>query len=186
MRKIVYSLLIIGSMAVGGCTLPQMVKLAEKQNIQSKPEPLEVHKDTVNFDISGNLPAKLMKKGTVYTLNTFYKYGENEIALPPVPFKAEDYPNSKTEQTAVTKSFSFPYKDAFRKVNGTVQIQGVASKGPKSKATVRKDIGTGIIATSKLVQNSYYAAFAEHGYNNQEELVPVVIFKEIRTHCRKR
>ncbi len=157
-----------------------MIKLAEKQQIQTKPEPLEVHKDTVNFDLSGNLPAKLLKKGTAYTLNTFYKYGENEIALTPLTFKAEDYPNNNAEQIAVTKAFSFPYKDAFAKTNGTVEIQGVASKGPKSltlpkKGQPRPVIGTGIIATSKLVQKSYYAAFADHGYNNQEELVPVVI-----------
>src|SRR5260221_10850373 len=175
MRKIVYSLMIIGSMTVAGCTLPQMIKSAAKQSIQTKPEPLEVHKDTVNFDLTGNLPAKLLKKGTVYTINTFYKYGENEIALTPIPFKAEDYPNNKTEQIPLTKPFSFPYKDAFAKINGTVEIQGVASKGTKSKTTPRLPIGTGIIATSKLVQKSYYAAFAEHGYNNQEELVPVII-----------
>lgn len=173
MRKIVYSLVIIGSFVVTGCTLPQMIKLAKDQKLEVKPNPLEVHKDTVNFDLSGNLPAKLLKKGTVYTLNTFYKYGDNELALPAIPFKAEDYPNNKTEQTPVTKAFSFPYKDAYKV--GTVEIQGVASKGPKSKPTPRLAIATGVITTSKLVQNSYYAAFADHGYNNQEELVPVVI-----------
>jgi len=167
-------------MAVAGCTLPQMIKVAKNQSVQSKPEPLEVHKDTVNFDVSGNLPAKLLKKGTVYTLNTFYKYGENEIALTPIAFKAEDYPNNGSEQIPITKAFSFPYKDAFAKTNGTVEIQGVASKGTKSltipkKGEARPVIGTGIIATSKLVQKSYYAAFAEHGYNNQEELTPVII-----------
>jgi len=157
-----------------------MIKVAKNQSVQTKPEPLEVHKDTVNFDLSGNLPAKLLKKGTSYTLNTFYKYGENEIALPPLVFKAEDYPNNGTEQIAVTKAFSFPYKDAFVKTNGTVEIQGVAAKGTKTLALPKKGeprpvIGTGIIATSKLVQKSYYAAFAEHGYNNQEELTPVII-----------
>jgi len=167
-------------MAVAGCTLPQMIKAAKNQSVQTKPEPLEVHKDTVNFDLTGNLPAKLLKKGTVYTLNTFYKYGENEIALTPIPFKAEDYPKNNTEQIPVTKAFSFPYKDAFAKTNGTVEIQGVASKGTKSLAIPKKGearpvVGTGIIATSKLVQKSYYAAFADHGYNNQEELTPVVI-----------
>ena len=167
-------------MAVAGCTLPQMIKVAKNQSVQTKPEPLEVHKDTVNFDLSGNLPAKLLKKGTSYTLNTFYKYGENEIALTPIVFKAEDYPNNGSEQIAVTKAFSFPYKDAFAKTNGTVEIQGVAAKGTKTLALPKKGeprpvIGTGIIATSRLVQKSYYAAFAEHGYNNQEELTPVVI-----------
>ncbi len=173
MRKIVYSLAIIGSMAVTGCTLPQMIKLAKEQKLEVKPNPIEVHKDTVNFDLSGNLPVKLLKKGTVYTLNTFYKYGDSELALPAVPLKAEDYPNSKTEQTPVSKAFMFPYKEAYKV--GTVEVQGVASKGPKSKTTPRLPLATGIITTSKLVQNSYYAAFADHGYNNQEELVPVTI-----------
>jgi tetratricopeptide (TPR) repeat protein len=123
--------------------------------------------------MSGNLPVKLLKKGTVYTLNTFYKYGDNELALPALPLKAEDYPNSAKEVTKVTKAFMFPYKDAYK--TGTVEIQGVASKGTKSKTTPRMPYATGIITTSKLVQNSYYAAFAAHGYNNQEELIPVII-----------
>jgi hypothetical protein len=171
MRKIVYSLAIIGT--ITGCSLPQMVKMAKDQKVEVKPNPLEVHKDTVNFDMSGNIPAKILKKGTVLTLNTFYKYGESELALPTIPFKAEDYPNNKTQQTPVSKAFSFPYKDAYK--TGTVEINFVASKGTKSKATPRLAVATGIITTSKLVQNSYYAAFAEHGYNNQEELIPVTI-----------
>lgn len=173
MRKLVYSLLIIGTMTFTSCTLPQMIKMAKQQKLEIKPNPLEVHKDTVNFDLSGNLPVKLLKKGTVYTLNTFYKYGDNELALPAVPLKAEDYPNSAKEETKVTKAFMFPYKDAYKR--GTVEIQGVANKGTKSKPTPRLPYATGIITTSKLVQNSYYAAFAGHGYNNQEELTPVII-----------
>jgi len=173
MRKLIYSLLIIGTLTFTGCTLPQMIKMAKEQKLEIKPNPLEVHKDTVNFDMSGNLPVKLLKKGTVYTLNTFYKYGDNELALPALPLKAEDYPNSAKEVTKVTKAFMFPYKDAYK--TGTVEIQGVASKGTKSKTTPRMPYATGIITTSKLVQNSYYAAFAAHGYNNQEELIPVII-----------
>ena len=173
MRKLLYAFLIIGAFTFAGCTLPQMVKLAKEQKLEATPNPLEVHKDTVNFSLSANLPVKMLKKGTAYTLNTFYKYGDSELALDPIPFKAEDYPNSSTEQPKVTKAFSFPYKDAYK--TGTVEVQGVASKGTKSKTTDRLPIATGIITTSKLVQKSYFAAFADHGYNNQEEIVPVVI-----------
>ncbi len=173
MRKLVYSMLIIGTLTLTSCTLPQMIKLAKEQKLEIKPNPLEVHKDTVNFDLSGNLPVKLLKKGTVYTLNTFYKYGDNELALPGLPLKAEDYPNSAKEESKVSKAFMFPYKDAYK--TGTVDIQGVASQGTKSKTTPRLSYATGIITTSKLVQNSYYAAFTGHGYNNQEELTPVII-----------
>lgn len=173
MRNLVYVFLIIGALSFTGCTLPQMIKLAKDQKLEVKPNPLEVHKDTVNYDLSGNLPVKLLKKGTVYTLNSFYKYGDNELALDPIAFKAQDYPTNSTEQTKVSKNFIFPYKDAYK--IGTLEIQGVASKGTKSKPTARMPLATGLITTSKLVQNSFYAAFAEHGYNNQEELVPVII-----------
>ena len=173
MRKLLYAFAIIGALTFTGCTLPSMVKLAKQQNLQVTPNPLEVHKDTVNYSFSANLPVKMLKKGTVYTLNSFYKYGESELALDPIAFKAEDFPNSGTEQPKVTKAFSFPYKDAYKV--GTLEVEGVASKGTKTKKTERLPVATGIITTSKLVQNSYYAAFADHGYNNQEELNPIII-----------
>ncbi len=173
MRKIVYSFLVVGAFSLGSCTLPKMVKMSKDQQLTVTPNPLEVHKDTVAFDMAANLPVKMLKKGTVYTLNTFYKYGDKEQALDPIPFKAEDYPNAGTEQPKVTKSFSFPYAPAMKQ--GVLEVEGVASKGSKSKATPRMQVATGIITTSKLVKPVYYAAFAEHGYNNQEEIEAVVI-----------
>lgn len=173
MRRIVYSFLVIGALTFGSCTLPKMVKMSKDQQLTVTPNPLEVHKDSVAFDMAANLPVKMLKKGTVYTLNTFYKYGEQELALDPIPFKAEDYPNAGTEQPKVTKNFSFAYAPAMK--SGVVEVEGVASKGSKKKATPRLQVATGVITTSKLVKPVYYAAFAEHGYNNQEELQPVII-----------
>jgi hypothetical protein len=173
MRKIVYSFLGLGALTLGSCTLPKMVKMSKEQQLTVTPNPLEVHKDTVTFDMAANLPVKMLKKGTAYTLNTFYKYGEQELALDPIPFKAEDYPNAGTEQPKVTKNFSFAYAPAMK--SGVVEVQGVAAKGSKSKNTERMQVATGIITTSKLVKPVYFAAFAEHGYNNQEELSPIVI-----------
>jgi tetratricopeptide (TPR) repeat protein len=173
MRKIVYSFLVVGTFGLGSCTLPKMVKMSKEQQLTVTPNPLEVHKDTVAFDLAANLPVKMLKKGTVYTMNTFYKYGEQELALDPIPFKAEDYPNSTTEQPKVTKNFSFAYAPAMK--TGVLEIEGVASKGSKAKNSGRMQVATGIITTSKLVKPVFYAAYAEHGYNNQEELEPVII-----------
>jgi tetratricopeptide (TPR) repeat protein len=173
MRKVVYSFLIFGTLSLGGCTLPKMVKMSKEQQLTVTPNPLEVHKDTVAFDMAANLPVKMLKKGTVYTVNTFYKYGSSEVALEPLAFKAEDFPNAKTEQPKGTKSFFFPYQPAQK--TGTLEVEGVASKGEKSKATPRMPVATGIITTSKLVKPVFFAAYADHGYNNQEELVPVII-----------
>ena len=173
MRKVVYSFLMIGALSFAGCTLPKMVKTAKEQELTVTPNPLEVHKDTVAFDMAANLPVKMLKKGTVYTVNTFYKYGNGEAALEPIVFKAEDYPNAKTEQPKTSKSFTFAY--APDRKTGTLEVEGVASKGTKSKATPRMPVATGLITTSKLVKPVAFAAFAGHGYNNQEELVPVII-----------
>jgi len=147
--------------------------MSKEQNLTVTPNPLEVHKDTVSYEMAANLPVKMLKKGTTYNLNSFYKYGDSEVAMDPISFKSEDYPNAKTEQPKVTKSFSFPYQPAYK--TGTLEVEGVAVKGAKSKTTPRLAVATGIITTSKLVQNSYYAAFAGHGYNNQEEIIPVII-----------
>jgi hypothetical protein len=173
MRKVFYSFLFLAIIALTGCTLPKMVKMAKDQQVTVTPNPLEVHKDTVAFDLAANLPVKMLKKGTVYTVNTFYKYGDQEVALDPIPFKAEDYPNASTEQPRVNKNFSFAYQPAMK--TGTLQVEGSASKGTKAKTTERLPVATGVITTSKLVKPVYFAAYAEHGYNNQEELEPVII-----------
>ncbi len=172
MRKLFYAFVVLGAATFTGCTLPKMVKMAKDQNLTVSPNPLEVHKDTVTYEMSATLPVKMLKKGTVYTVNSFYKYGSSELALEPVPFKAEDFP-STTETPTTKKSFTFPYKADYKV--GTLEVEGVASKGTKNKKTPRLPVATGMITTSKLVQNSYYAAFAGHGYNNQEEIIPVVI-----------
>ncbi|NJN41242.1 MAG: hypothetical protein HC811_02350 [Flammeovirgaceae bacterium] len=173
MRKLIYALFIIGAVSFTGCTLPSMIKMAKDQNLTATPNPLEVHKDTVDFEMSANLPVKMLKKGTEYSANSFYKYGDNELGLDPIVFKAEDFPNSSVEQPKITKSFSFPYQPAYN--IGTLEVEGVAKKGTKTKVTPRLPVATGLITTSKLVQNSYFAAYANHGYNNQEEIIPVII-----------
>ena len=174
MRKLFYLFAVIGAIAIQSCTLPKMVKMAKEQKLAVTPNPLEVHKDTVVFDMSANLPVKMLKKGTVYTVNTFYKHGDGkELSFEPIPFKAEDYPTASTTEPKASKTFSFPYQPAYK--SGVVQVEGSASKGTKAKVTPRMDVATGVITTSKLVQNSYYAAFAAHGYDGSEEIIPVTI-----------
>jgi hypothetical protein len=173
MRKLFYLFAVIGAFVIQSCTLPSMVKMAKEQKLTVTPNPLEVHKDTVVFDMSANLPVKMLKKGTAYSVNTFYKYNDKELSFDPIQFKAEDYPNASTTEPKANKTYSFPYQAAYK--TGVVQVEGSASKGTKAKVTPRMDVATGIITTSKLVQNSYYAAFAAHGYDASEEIVPVTI-----------
>lgn len=175
MRKLFYAMALFAALTLSGCALNQMVKMAEQQNLTVSPNPLEVHADTVSFEMSANLPVKMLKKGKIYTLNTFYKYGDNESALEPIQFKADDYPNAASEQPRASKEYSFAYSPAMK--SGMLEVQGVASdpKNGKSKESDRLGVAPGIIATSKLVEPVYFGAYADHGYNNQEELIPVKV-----------
>jgi len=185
--KLIFPLLIIGVLSMSGCALSQMVKASKDQGLTVEPSPLEVHANKVTFTMSANLPAKMLKKNKVYTLNTFYKYGTQEKALTPIVFAAKDYPNSATEQPKVTQEYTFAYDPAMSR--GNLQIQGVASN-PKTgafKESERLGIAEGLITTSTLVQPSYYASYAPHGYNDQEELIPTNVdffFEQGRSNLR--
>lgn len=189
MKKLIYSAIFLGLFALAGCnSLSKMAKLAEQQDLQVNPNPLEVHADTVNFDMSANLPVKMLQKGKVYTINPFYKYGDSELALDAIQFRADDYPNSGTQQPRQSKSYSFPYNEAMS--SGTLEIQGVASdpSSGESEETPRLAVAPGIITTSKMAQPVYYAVYADHGYDNSEELLPTRInffFDQGRSYLKR-
>lgn len=172
MRKLFYVALIFATLSMSGCALNKMIKAAKDQDLTVVPNPLEVHADTVAFEISALLPTKMLQKGKIYTVNSFYKYGDQEIPFEGIEFQADQFANSSTEQPRLSKNYSFAYEDAMKR--GDVEIMGVAldPKNGKTKETERMKVAEGIITTSKLVQPTYFAAYADHGYNNQEELEP--------------
>lgn len=170
--KKIFPLLLLGIMSVSGCALSQMKKAAKDQQLEVTPSPLEVHADTVRFDIEVNLPLKMMKPKKVYQISTFYKYGTQERALKKIEFKAEDYPNSDTEQPRVAENYVFPYRDGMERGNLEIQGRALNPKSGNYLDTERFGIAEGLITTSTLVQPSYSASYADHGYNDQEELIP--------------
>lgn len=172
-KKAPVALLLTGVLLLDGCALKQMVKMAKDQQLTVTPSPLEVHGDSVKFDLSASLPLKMLKKNKIYTLNTAYKYGDQKINLADVEFKSTDFPNAKTEQPKVSKAFSFGYKPEIG--NGDLVVVGTASNitKSKSKSSAEMPVAKGLITTSRLVKDIYYSAYAEHGYNNKEELIPV-------------
>lgn len=172
MKKLFYLAVLSGVLTLSGCSLSKMAKMAKDQNLTVNPNPLEVHADTVAFDISATLPVKMLQKGKVYSINTFYKYGDADMPVGTIEFDANDYPDAATTNPVATVSFAFPYEEAMSR--GDVDIQGVAldPKNGKTKETERLTIASGVITTSRLVSPAYYAAYAGHGYNNQEELEP--------------
>jgi len=175
MRKLIFAIVLIGTITISGCALNKMVKMAKDQELTVVPSPLELHGDSVKFEMSALLPVKMLKEDKVYTVRTFYVYGEQEIDLGSIDFKKEDFPNSDDQQPRHTEEFSFAYEPAMKR--GDLMVQGVATDtgNGKSKETERMKVAEGVITTSSLAQSSYYSAYADHGYNNQEELTPTEI-----------
>jgi tetratricopeptide (TPR) repeat protein len=173
MRKLVFALTLL--IFLSGCSLNQMVKMADEQELTVEPSPLELHGDSVRFTMTANLPVKMLKKGKEYIIKPFYVYNGQEVELENIVFRAEDFPNSKEEQPRITRTLSFAYEPEMKQ--GELMVQGVARnpKNDKTKETERMKVADGIITTSGMVQQNYFSAYSESGYNPNEELVPTVI-----------
>jgi tetratricopeptide (TPR) repeat protein len=173
MRQLFYAAVLLGTMTFSGCALNKMMQAAEEQAIDVTPNPLELHGEEVAFTVDFQLPSKMLKDGITYTVNPYYVYGDKEIALDAVDFVKADFPNSDTEPVTTSQEFTFQYEEDMN-VKGELVMQGTATieKNGKSASTDRKTYATGIITTSQMVMPSYHAAYADHGYNNKEELVP--------------
>ncbi|MEM6643033.1 MAG: hypothetical protein AAF616_08650 [Bacteroidota bacterium] len=163
---------LIGIALLSGCKLNKMIKLAQENDLQVDPNPLEVHGGAVPFDMSAELPAKILPSKTSFTLNTIYVYGDQEVNVGSVVFNASDFPNSSSTASRKTESFSFPYEDGMNP--GTLFIEGVATdtRSGKSKTSDRLQVATGLIMTSTWVKDVSMASYAAHGYNDKEELIP--------------
>lgn len=147
--------------------------MAKDQQLTVTPLPLEVHGDSVQFEVSALLPVKMLKKNKIYSVKPTYQYGEEKIELEAVEFNSNDFPNAKTEQPKISHTFSFAYKPEIG--NGDLLVVGTASNlaKTKSKSTDALPVAKGLITTSRLVQPISAPSYANHGYNNKEELIPV-------------
>ncbi len=175
LKKHTLLVLLSGIVFLTGCSLSKMIKMAEDQNLTVTPSPVEVHADTVNFEVSVTLPLKMLKKKKIYAVETSYNYGGESESLGTIEFKASDFPNNKIEEPKLTQKFTFTYKDAMEK--GEVVCIGKAMNEQKTKEKVTDPfpIAKGCITTSRLVKDAYYVAYADHGYNNKEELIPTYV-----------
>lgn len=173
MRRLIFTLTLVGTFAFTGCTLNKMIKMAEEQELTVSPDPLEVHGDSVEFEMSAVLPVKMLKDGKTYEVLPTYEYEGQEKELEGIEFTTEQFPNADDQQPRVTETFSFAYDPNMS--NGGLYVKGRAydTENPdKSKESDKMKVADGLITTSRLVQDSYYSSYADHGYNNQEELVP--------------
>ncbi|MFA0960652.1 hypothetical protein AB9P05_02480 [Roseivirga sp. BDSF3-8] len=175
MRRLIFALTLLGTFAFTGCALNKMIKMAEEQDLTVSPNPLEVHGDSVQFEMSAVLPVKMLKEGKTYTVLPTYEYEGQEKELEGIDFTTEQFPNADDQQPRITENFAFAYDPDMS--NGGLYIKGVAkdNDSDKSKETDKMKVAEGLITTSRLVMDSYYSNYADHGYNNEEELIPTTI-----------
>ena len=176
-----------GAISLSGCKLDKMIQLAQENNLQVNPNPLEVHGGEVPFEMSSELPPKILPSNTSFTLNTIYVYGDQEINVGAVEFTAADFPNSSTSASRKAENFSFAYQEGMNP--GTLYVQGVAmdTRSGKSKTSERLAVAQGLIMTSAWVKDVAMASYADHGYNDKEELIPTNVdfyFDQGRSNLR--
>lgn len=174
MRKLNLAIVLLAGVIVfSGCSkLKTMVDLAKQQDLTVTPNPLELHGNEVKFEMSAVLPQKMLPKGYEYTLRTFYQYGNDRANLEDLNFKAEDFPNSSTTTSRLSQEYSFQYQEGME--SGELKIQGVAVDPRSGKNLETPDtptIASGLIMTSRLALSIYETSYADHGYNEGEELV---------------
>lgn len=188
MRKFNLAIAIVaGAILLSGCKLDKMIKLAQENDLQVTPNPLELHGGNVPFEMSAVLPPKILPSNTSFTLNTIYVYGDQELNVGSVEFNASDFPNSSTTTSRKAENFNLPYQDGMNP--GTLYVQGVAkdTRNGKTATGDRLAVAQGLIMTSGWVQDVAYASYAAHGYNDKEELVPTNVdffFDQGRSNLR--
>lgn len=174
MRRLIFVLFAFTTMSISGCAFKQMMKMAKDQDLQVNPSPLEVHADTVKFEVSAVLPQKMLRKNYQYELDLKYqdKSGQ-EIDVQNIVFDATEY--SSTEQPRKTEEFSFPYNENIGAGNLVVRGVGRNPANDKTLATDELPIAEGLVTTSRLVKGAVYTTYASEGYNSGEELEPVTV-----------
>lgn len=174
-RKIILNSL-SASLAIflAGCAGVDLNKLAKEQQLKTNPSPLELHGDSVKFEMSAVVPVKVLKKNKIYTVNVDYKAFENRVNAGKIAFNGNDFPEAATKAPTLSGKFGFAYADNLKK--GIVVVVGeMADVNKPGKKTPEITVTSGIITTPLLVQSVFPTAIADHGYDNREELTPTLV-----------
>ncbi|MBC7695556.1 MAG: hypothetical protein H7141_08940 [Burkholderiales bacterium] len=163
------------SLAVGttallvGCNgLGKMVKKQSTFSYDMKPNPLEMHGDSVGFTVTGKYPAKIFAKKATVTLTPVVKYAGGEKALKPVILvgeKATDPGQKISYEKGGTFSYTsekFAYEPAMKVATVELRAQGKVKKKTKDFTPVK--LGDGTIITPLLVRNDEKGIYAKDAF----------------------
>ena len=163
------------SLAVGttallvGCNgLGKMVKKQSTFSYDVKPNPLDMHGDSVGFTVTGKYPAKIFAKKATVTLTPVVKYAGGEKALKPVILvgeKATDPGQKISYEKGGTFSYTsekFVYEPAMKVAEVELRAKGQVKKKTKDFTPVK--LGDGTIVTPLLVRNDEKGIYAKDAF----------------------
>ncbi len=163
------------SLAVGttallvGCNgLGKMVKKQNTITYDVKPNPLEMHGDSVVFSVSGKYPAKMFAKKATVTVTPVVKYNGTEKAMKPVILVGEKATGSG-QKISYDKGGSFSYTsekfayDPAMKV-ATVELKAQGAVKSKTKDFTPVKLADGTIITPLLVRNDEKGIYAKDAF----------------------
>jgi hypothetical protein len=147
--------------ACGG--LKKMEKYIEELGATSNPNPLEVHGDSIEINISGKFPEKYFHKKAIVEATPVVVYPGGESK-----FKMQGYQGEQAagnyEQIPYKAGKSFSYKDKIAYAQGMedskVELRINGRQGSKSATFAPVPIGTGVITTPYLLKGDDKVVYA--------------------------
>jgi tetratricopeptide (TPR) repeat protein len=145
-----------------------MVKKQGTITYDVKPNPLEMHGDSVGFTVTGKYPAKVFAKKATVTVTPVVKYAGGEKALKPVILVGEKATGSGQKISYATggtfsyTSEKFAYEPAMKVATVELKAQGAVKKKTKDFTPVK--IGDGTIVTPLLVRNDEKGIYAADAF----------------------
>ncbi len=152
-----------------GCNgLGKMVKKQKTFTYDVKPNPLEMHGDSVVFTVSGKYPAKVFAKKATVTVTPVVKYSGGEKAMKPVILVGEKATGSGQKisyTTGGTFSYTtekFAYEPGMKVAKVELRAQGAVKK--KTKDFTPVEVADGTIITPLLVRNDEKGIYAKDAF----------------------
>jgi len=148
-----YALIGLAAATTVGCNpLNNMTKRAEEVTYSVTPNPLELHGDSIEVNISGAIPPKFFNKKVSVDITPVLSYGEAETSLDKITLVGEDS-EVDGQKIPYEKGGNFSYNDKIAYQDGMqVSILNAAAVGKykgKEKAFDPRQIATGTIITPK-------------------------------------
>ena len=145
-----------------------MVKKQSTFTYDVKPNPLEMHGDSIVFSVSGKYPAKLFAKKAIVTITPVVKYAGGEKAMKPVILVGEKAVGSGQKisyEKGGTFSYTsekFAYDPAMKVATVELRAQGAVKK--KTKIFTPVTLADGTVITPLLVRNDEKGIYAADAF----------------------